>query len=131
MTDSPVDRRLIQAVTGRDDITAIINPDVAKHKDFGMLMSGEARVMAEGVLQLNEKDRAVALKIIEDGKIGLKWNDSMGGFIDHSYDLKIAKDQFNKVFDELQKKGFNISPVTDTGIRYGILQAHMSKVSNY
>ncbi len=131
MTDSPVHRSLIQAVTGRDDIVTIINPDVAKHKDYGMLMSGEARLMAESIQQLNEKDKLEAIRIIEKGKIGLTWDDQMGGFIDHSYDLKIAKDQFNKVFDELQKKGFNISPITDTGVRYGILQGIMSKVSNY
>ncbi len=131
MTDSPVHRSLIQAVTGRDDIVAIINPDVAKHKDYGMLMSGEARLMAESIHQLNGKDKLEAIRIIEKGKVGLTWDKDMGGFVDHSYDLIIAKDQFNKVFDELQKKGFNISPITDTGVRYGILQGIMSKVSNY
>ena len=131
MTDSPVDRRLINALTGRDDVVAIINPDVAKHKDLGMLMSGEARLMAEEINNLPHQKKKKAIDIVEKGGIGLTWNEKTGGFIDNSFDLEINKHQFQKVFDELNKNHINISPVTDTGVRVGILDAHMSKVSNY
>lgn len=74
MTDSPVDRRFIKALTGSDEVAAIINPDVSKHKDFGMLMSGEARLMASEIRHLPEDRKEAAIKIIEKGNIGLKWD---------------------------------------------------------
>ncbi|PVC75074.1 hypothetical protein C2I27_04095 [Priestia megaterium] len=131
MTDSPVDRRFIQALTGRDDIVAIINPDVAKHKDFGMLMSGEARLLAEGVNELSPKKKQQAIQIIENGNVGLTWNEENKGFIDNSFGEHIDRNAFDEVFANLNKKNINISPVTTEGVRYGILDAHLSKVSNY
>lgn len=131
MTDSPVDRRLITALTGRDDVVAIINPDVAKHKDLGMLMSGEARLMAEEIQNLPHAKQLKAIDIIEKGGIGLTWDKEAKRFIDNSFDLEINAQQFNKVFEELNKNHIELSPVTSTGVRVGILDAHMSKVSNY
>ncbi|MCD7910952.1 hypothetical protein KC480_05355 [Bacillus velezensis] len=131
MTDSPVDRKFITALTGREDIGAIINPDVSKHKDFGMLMSGEARLLAEEIKQLPDKHKKAAIEIVEKGNIGLKWDNEKHLFIDKSFDIDISKNQFKKVFNSLQQEGINISPVTEKGIRTGILEAHLSKVSNY
>lgn len=131
MTDTVASRKLITALTGRDDVGVIINPDVAKHRDFGMLMSGEARLMADEINKLKPKKKKTAIDIIEGGEIGLKWNEEMNGFVDHSMDKEINKNQFNKVFEELQNKHIDISPVTSTGVRIGILDMRMSKVSNY
>ncbi|MGG1453548.1 hypothetical protein ABE325_21810 [Bacillus licheniformis] len=131
MTDSPVDRRFIKALTGSDEVAAIINPDVSKHKDFGMLMSGEARLMASEIRHLPEDRKEAAIKIIEKGNIGLKWDNDKNLFIDQSFDIDITRDQFKKVFEELQQNGINISPTTEKGIRTGILEAHLSKVANY
>lgn len=52
MTDTPIVRQLLQYITGSDDIVMAFNPDVEKHKDFGMIMSGQARLLAEHVNQL-------------------------------------------------------------------------------
>ncbi|MBO3794276.1 hypothetical protein [Bacillus subtilis] len=131
MTDSPVDRRFIKALTGSDDISAIINPDVSKHKDFGMLMSGEARLMASEIKRLPEDRKKTAIQIVENGDIGLKWDKEKNLFVDQSFDINITRDQFKKVFDELQQEGINISPTTEKGVRTGILEAHLSKVANY
>ncbi|MCY8466560.1 hypothetical protein [Bacillus atrophaeus] len=131
MTDSPVDRKFIQALTGSNDVAAIINPDVSKHKDFGMLMSGEARLMASEIKSLPNDRKQAAIRIIENGDIGLKWDKEKNLFIDHSFDINISRDQFKKVFDQLQQEGINISPTTEKGIRTGILEAHLSKVANY
>lgn len=131
MTDSPVDRRFIEALTGRSDIAAIINPDVAKHQDFGMLMSGEARYMAEEVGKLTGALQKQAIDIIESGGIGLKWDAKRNRFIDNSFGMEIERDAFKNTFAALKEKGIEINPVTDKGVRFGVLEAHLSKVSNY
>jgi uncharacterized protein YoaH (UPF0181 family) len=144
MTDSPVDRRFIEYITGRDDIVAIINPDVAKHRDFGMLMSGEARLLSEYAKSIRKKSqRDSFIATVHNQNIGLQWNDEMGGFIDRSYQLEmesranggkgfdIRREQFEELFAKLRKKGFKITAITNKDVRFGILEAHMSRVANY
>lgn len=138
MTDSPVDRRFIKALTGRDDVGIIMNPDVAKHMDYGMLMSGEARIFAQGVNQLTGEAQERAIRIIEDGGIGLKWDSNAKGFVDHSFNLEINRNAFQRVAEELQKTFEKVDFTTSIQneilgdrVQLGILRAHQSKVSNY
>ncbi|MRC76411.1 MULTISPECIES: ribonuclease H-like domain-containing protein [Bacillus cereus group] len=143
MTDTNADRRLIEAVTGSKDIVAIINPDVAKHKDFGMLMSGEARILSDYVGGMKKNNqRKSAINIIENGNIGLTWDDQINAFIDNSSNSKIETNAFEKVFSDLQAKRFSVKNVTSMqdnryglhnreGVRVGILEGIMSKVENY
>lgn len=143
LTDTNADRKLIEAVTGEKDIVAIINPDVAKHRDFGMLMSGDARILSDyvGTMKKNNKQKK-AINIIEKGNIGLSWDSNINAFIDNSSGISIKTDAFESVFSELQSNGFDVKNITSMkgnlyglesreGVKVGILEGIISKVENY
>lgn len=129
-TISPMNQKFINAMTGREDIIGFFNPDVGKHGDYRLLMSGEARYMAEELQNMGKKARAKALKIIENAGLGLQWDNKNQRFLDVSHDLDIAKDQFNKVFQQLEKAKLMTAPVAN-GIRFGSYEMKVAKVENY
>lgn len=131
-TDTTVDRRLIRAITGENDIVAIINPNVYKHKDFGMLMAGEARMLSEYVMGLGKKKREKVIRMVENAGVGLIWDENLGHFIDISYDLAQKGQRIHvEAFDNLYKQ-LGISNTTKIGgYRKGILDIRMAKVENY
>lgn len=132
LTDSVASRKLITALTGQDDVGVILNPNVAGHMDYGMLMAGESRLFAEGINQLKPADKKKAIKLVEGAGVGLKWDNDLNGFLDDSRGKTIKTDAFQKVSDQLQKQfGKKANFVTSQDdIQFGILRAHQSKVTN-
>lgn len=132
LTDSVAHRKLITALTGQEDVGIILNPNVAGHLDYGMLMAGESRLFAEGINQLNPADRKSAIQLVENANVGLKWSNELNGFLDDSRGKSISTNAFQEVSQQLQERfGDKANFVTSKdGIQFGILRAHQSKVTN-
>jgi DNA polymerase III epsilon subunit-like protein len=137
-TDGPaISRRLMQLITGADDVVAIYNPNVAKHKDLGMILTGQAKLVGEAVMKLDAEKRQQAIDIIHKSNVGLQWDGNQ--FLVTAKTQKFKGDEFDRLFVELNEKvGTRLqSQVTHTigdqeyRTDIGIQEIRASQVQNY
>src|SRR5699024_4924092 len=148
-TNRTISRRLLAEITGDESVSVAMNANILKHKDFGMYLSGKAKIFASHAENIqNELDRVsklthpndkasqVALRrdelqdemkrIHERAKdINLEWDSKRNMFMQRGKG-DIPADTFSKIFDE-----FNISDKTKHDFDTAILELRASKVSNY
>jgi len=143
-TDFAISRDLMREIVGDDKISMILNANIQKHKDYGMWMSGKAKLLADHTRQLAiqlqkaEMDKASALgqkrfkirdelnKAIELAKdLGLEWDEANLRFLQVS-NPTIEANRFDEILNEL-----GIQSKTNLGFETAILEQRLSKVSNY
>jgi predicted PolB exonuclease-like 3'-5' exonuclease len=149
VTPSPVPQKLLQMITGDKDIVGLINPNIQKHQDFNLLLSGQSRILANHLSDLeNQIDQSQTqqqakkllqqkrniLQAIRENNIPLQWDGQARHFTDISASmrsvnggkLEINSDALDKVFE-----AGGISHATKEGIQSGILKTIMSHVEDY
>ncbi|WDI05119.1 hypothetical protein PUW25_25260 (plasmid) [Paenibacillus urinalis] len=124
-TDTTVSRELMRYLTGSDDITAIYNPDVGKHKDFGAMMTGQAKLLADHIQGMSPEQQQRAIRAVEESGIGLNWNEDR--FLVNS-NAGIKTDAFDQLFAH---PDINLNNKTSTGLTTAIQEVRASQVENY
>ncbi len=122
-TDTSVSRETMRAITGSDDVMGVYNPNVAKHKDFGAMMTGQAKLLADHINDMNPEDQARALRTVEESNLGLKWNN--GSFVTNASG-DITADDYDRVF-----RNVGLNNTTSTGLTTAIQEVRASQVQNY
>jgi len=124
-TDTVVSRELMKYLTGSDDVMAIYNPDVKKHKDFGAMMTGQAKLLADHIQDMNPAQQERALAAVRESGIGLDWQGDR--FLANPQN-DISTDAFNKLFAH---PDINLNNKTATGLTTAIQEVRASQVQNY
>jgi hypothetical protein len=143
-TDVTISRELLAAIVGDDSVSMVLNPNIKKHRDYGMWLSGKAKLLAQHAQEVYEQlqkafaDKASALGqrrfeiqkefeniLKEASKVNLVWDEENKVFIQRGNGpIPITK------FDEIFKK-LGIQDKTSLGYETAILETRVSKVSNY
>ncbi|CDQ41807.1 hypothetical protein [Virgibacillus salexigens] len=148
-TDVSISRDLMSAITGDDSVSMVLNANIQKHRDFGMYLSGKAKLLANHAQEIsselikantethpNDKASSRALERMElqkqfdrtirmASKVNLKWDDETQMFIQEG-NKPIPAQRFNRIFNSL-----GINDKTELEFDTAILEARASKVSNY
>ena len=161
MTDVPISRRLMSAITGDDSVSMILNPNIKKHRDYGMFLSGKAKILADYAHQLSndlvqatieapatDKASSKALRRMEletqfnrtinlASTVGLHWDANSRSFIQEG-NPNIPANSFENIFEELglvdrDEQGNILRRIDQSslGDELAILEARVSKVSNH
>lgn len=149
VTDLAYSRELIQALTGDDSVSVIMNANMLKHRDFSMFLSGKAKILAEHIQDLYEDfvqksnmshpNDAASRKALERteaeerlnrairmaGKVNLEWDEATQTFIQRG-NRPIPQNRFDRIF-----RALGIDDKTPLGYESAILEMRVSKVSNY
>jgi hypothetical protein len=143
-TDVTISRELLAAIVGDDSVSMVLNPNIKKHRDYGMWLSGKAKLLADHAqkvyqeVQMAFADKASKLGqrrfelqkefetiLKEASKVNLAWDEEHQVFIQRGTDpIPIAR--FNEIFKKL-----GIQDKTSLGYETVILETRASKVSNY
>lgn len=119
---NPIPQWLMDLIAGEKGVGAIYNPNIVKHKDYGMWLTGKAKLVADHLMSMGKEERAKALAAAEQelAAVGLMWKGDR--FHVTAKGEQIAADAFDRVF---KKVGLQ----ADDSI--AIQSLRMSQVSNY
>jgi hypothetical protein len=120
--------KLIGALTGDTEISAMISPNPAKRKDFGMMMEGYAKIIINELMKKDQPTRERLIRQLDLASIGLQYNN--GQFMDVSGRMPNGIDikDFNRI---AQHRELGINFQTSTGLSTGILEARMMRSPQY
>jgi hypothetical protein len=123
-TNFSVSHQLMQEITGNKEVSMVLNPNMAKHMDYGMYLSGKGKLLADFVnTTKNKKKRKQAIRMAEN--VGLMWDESGGMFMERA-NGDIAAGAMEEIFNEV-----GIKHHTKHGYEMSILENRVAKVSNY
>lgn len=132
MTPGPsFSQELIEAITGERGVGVIYSPNVVKHRDFGAMMAGQAKLIADKINRLEGRERTEFLNAVS--RIGLKWDEEEGYFRDISRDRDIDIREFDNIMRKLGISGKATVRIGEQTFKtdIGIQELRASKVSNY
>lgn len=155
-TDIGISRKMLAAIVGDESVSLILNPNIKKHKDFGMLISGKAKIYADHMQNIFEDLQEVEGKVHPNDKasilarerdklttqwqkgssmakhLGLEWDAEKGTFIQRN-NLNIPTSRLDRIFNALgiqDKSQVEIGGKKEN-IELLIQEVRASKVSNY
>lgn len=105
-TVNPFSQKFMEFFTGQKDIVAIMNPNVAKHLDLGMLYESKAGLFSEHARKLLAAGNKKELKKLNESvkEVGLEWDNTNKQYIEKVREHFANKDLDPLAFERIAKR---------------------------